>query len=98
MAIFTVLFIVFLVQHGRPAGASTAADLKPSLNGFLTVIGILVFLWVGFELANGASEEMHNPKRDVPRMISGPASSRGAVRPGDPRDRAGDPEDGAVRA
>jgi amino acid transporter len=69
IVIFTVLFIVFLTQHGRPAGVSTAADLKPSVNGFLTVIGVLVFLWVGFELSNGASEEMHNPQRDVPRMI-----------------------------
>jgi glutamate:GABA antiporter len=69
VGMFAVLFVVFLVQHGRPAGASTAADLKPSLSGFLTAIGILVFLWVGFELSNGASEEMRNPKRDVPRMI-----------------------------
>ena len=69
VAIFTVLFIAYLIKHGRPAGASTAADLKPSLDGFLTAIGILVFLWVGFELSNGASEEMRNPKRDVPRMI-----------------------------
>jgi glutamate:GABA antiporter len=68
-ALFTIMFIAFLVQHGRPAGASTAADLKPSLNGFLTVIGLMVFLWVGFELANGAAEEMHNPQRDVPKMI-----------------------------
>ncbi len=68
---FTVLFIAFLIRNGHPAGASTASDLKPSLNGFLTAIGILVFLWVGFELSNGASEEMHNPKRDVPRMIVG---------------------------
>jgi glutamate:GABA antiporter len=67
--LFTVMFIAFLVQHGRPAGASTAADLKPSLSGFLTVIGLLVFLWVGFELSNGAAEEMHNPQRDVPKMI-----------------------------
>lgn len=71
VVLFTVLFIAFLVQHGRPAGASTAADLKPSINGFLTAIGILVFLWVGFELSNGASEEMHDPKRDVPKMIVG---------------------------
>ena len=71
IAVFTILFIVFLVNHGRPAGASTAADLKPSVNGFLTVIGVLVFLWVGFELSSGASEEMHNPQRDVPRMIVG---------------------------
>jgi len=69
VAIFTVLFISFLVKHGRPAGASTVGDLKPSLDGFLTAIGILVFLWVGFELSNGASEEMRNPKRDVPKMI-----------------------------
>ena len=68
-ALFTAMFIAFLVQHGRPAGASTAADLKPSLNGFLTVIGLMVFLWVGFELANGAAEEMRNPQRDVPKMI-----------------------------
>lgn len=69
VAIFAILVIAFLVKHGHPAGTSTAADLKPSLNGFLSVIGILVFLWVGFELSNGASEEMHNPGRDVPRMI-----------------------------
>ena len=71
VGIFTALFIAFLVKHGHPAGASTAADLKPSVTGFLGVIGVLVFLWVGFELSNGASEEMHNPKRDVPRMIVG---------------------------
>ena len=68
-ALFTIMFIAFLVQHGRPAGASSAADLKPSLSGFLTVVGLMVFLWVGFELANGAAEEMHNPQRDVPKMI-----------------------------
>jgi len=41
------------------------------VTGFLTAIGILVFLWVGFELSSGASEEMHNPRRDVPAMIAG---------------------------
>jgi glutamate:GABA antiporter len=69
VALFTIMFIAFLVQHGRPAGASSAADLKPSLSGFVTVIGLMVFLWVGFELANGAGEEMRNPQRDVPKMI-----------------------------
>jgi glutamate:GABA antiporter len=69
VAIFTALLIAFLIKHGRPAGTSTVADLKPTLDGFLTAIGILVFLWAGFELSNGASEEMRNPQRDVPRMI-----------------------------
>jgi hypothetical protein len=59
----------------EPHRASTPADLRPSVNGFLTVIGVLVFLWVGFELSSGASEEMHNPQRDVPRMIVGPGLS-----------------------
>jgi glutamate:GABA antiporter len=71
VGLFTVLFIVFLVQHGRPAGASAAADLRPSVTGFLTAIGILVFLWVGFEVSSGASEEMRHPRRDVPAMIVG---------------------------
>jgi glutamate:GABA antiporter len=69
VAIFAVLFVTYLATNGSPAGGSTAADLKPSLNGFLTVVGVLVFLWVGFELSSGASEEMVNPQRDVPKMI-----------------------------
>jgi amino acid transporter len=69
VVLFTVLFIVFIVQHGRPHGTSTASDFKPTLSGFLTVIGIIVFMWVGFELSTGAAEEMRNPRRDVPVMI-----------------------------
>jgi glutamate:GABA antiporter len=69
VGLFTVLFVAFLVQRGRPAGGSTPADLRPSVAGFLTAIGILVFLWVGFELSSSAAEEMHNPQRDVPRMV-----------------------------
>jgi glutamate:GABA antiporter len=69
VGIFTILFITFLTRHGRPAGASTPADLRPSVNGFLTMVGVLVFLWVGFEVSTGASEEMHDPRRDVPGMI-----------------------------
>jgi glutamate:GABA antiporter len=69
VGIFTVLFVVFLTRHGRPPGASTAGDLKPTVSGFLTMVGVLVFLWVGFELSSGAAEEMHDPQRDVPKMI-----------------------------
>src|SRR3984957_5120323 len=56
VALFTVLFIVFITQHGRPHGTSGVGDLKPTLSGFLTAIGILVFMWVGFELSTGAAE------------------------------------------
>jgi amino acid transporter len=71
VGLFTVLFIAFLVQRRPPAGVSTPADLRPSVTGFVTAIGILVFLWVGFELSSSASEEMHDPRRDVPKMIVG---------------------------
>jgi amino acid transporter len=71
VGIFLTLVIAFLLSKGHPAGTVGAADLKPTVSGFLSVIGVLVFLWVGFELSNGASEEMRNPRRDVPVMIVG---------------------------
>ncbi|TMC88220.1 MAG: amino acid permease, partial [Chloroflexi bacterium] len=33
------------------------------------ILPIIIFQFVGFELQNGAGEEMHNPQRDVPRAI-----------------------------
>jgi amino acid transporter len=71
VAIFVALFIAFLVSKGRPHGTVGVADLKPSMDGFLFSATILMFLWVGFEVANGASEEMHHPQRDVPKMVVG---------------------------
>jgi len=69
LAIFLVLVAVFLIREGKPAGTVAVADLKPTLTGFLYVIGLLQFLFVGFELSSGAAEEMKNPQRDVPKMI-----------------------------
>jgi len=69
LAIFLALVIAFLTSHGKPAGTVTVSSLKPSLTGFLAVIGLLQFLFVGFELSNGAAEEMKNAQRDVPKMI-----------------------------
>jgi amino acid transporter len=67
--IFLALVIIFLVQHGKPEGTVTVADMKPTLVGFLGVIGLLQFMFVGFELSSGASEEMTDPQKDVPKMI-----------------------------
>jgi amino acid transporter len=69
VALFLVLVGWFLIDKGKPAGTITLTDLKPSVTGFLAVIGLLQFLFVGFELSSGASEEMKNPQRDVPKMI-----------------------------
>ena len=67
--IFLALVVVFLVQNGKPEGTIVASDLKPTLLGFLAVIGLLQFMFVGFELSSGAAEEMTNPQKDVPKMI-----------------------------
>jgi amino acid transporter len=69
LVVFLALVAVFLVQNGKPEGTIGVSDLKPTLLGFLAVIGLLQFMFVGFELSSGAAEEMTNPQRDVPRMI-----------------------------
>ena len=33
------------------------------------ILPIIIFQFVGFELQNGAGEELHNPQRDVPHAI-----------------------------
>jgi amino acid transporter len=71
-AVFILLAIAFAFS-GRAAGAHTAvADLVPSSGWLVIVTAILplmIFNWSGFELQNGAGEEMRNPRRDVPIAI-----------------------------
>ena len=71
VGIFFILVVAFLISKGQPGGTVGGADFKPTISGFLGVIGVIVFLWVGFELSNGASEEMINPQKDVPFMVVG---------------------------
>lgn len=69
VVLFLILVVWFIIDKGKPAGTIGWADLKPSVSGFLAIIGLLQFLFVGFELSSGASEEMKHPSRDVPAMI-----------------------------
>jgi glutamate:GABA antiporter len=69
VAIFAVLVIGYLVKHGLPSGLAPASSYKPSSTGFLAIVGVIVFLWVGFELPGSTGEEMINPQKDVPRAI-----------------------------
>lgn len=64
--LFAIVVIASLAKHGLPAGHVAASTFKPTISGFLGVIGLIVFLFVGFELESGASEEMTNPQHDVP--------------------------------
>ena len=69
MVVMAVLGILFVARHGIPTGIAPASSYSPSITGFLAVIGVVVFLWVGFELQGSAGEEMVDPQKDVPRSI-----------------------------
>ena len=51
-------------SHGFPVG-----DLKPTGAIFLALVPLLLFNYVGFELQNGAAEEMEDPQKDVPLSV-----------------------------
>jgi len=71
LALFVVLALVFIIS-GKSHGANlNPANLVPSNFSLIVsvILPIIIFQFVGFELQNGAGEEMHNPQRDVPRAI-----------------------------
>ncbi|GAC1660955.1 MAG: hypothetical protein NVS9B9_22540 [Ktedonobacteraceae bacterium] len=71
LAVFLLLTAVF-VFGGHATGAHLGvADLVPSNFGLIVsvILPVIIFNWVGFELQNGAGEEMENPQRDVPRSL-----------------------------
>jgi glutamate:GABA antiporter len=71
-ALFVVLAIVYFTG-GHSSGAHIALrDIVPTGNLafiFSAILPVLIFNWAGFELQNGAGEEMENPQRDVPRSL-----------------------------
>jgi len=68
LGLFTVSVIVFAAKHG--AHGLGGASYAPSAGGFVLLVGVLLFNFVGFELPNSAGEEMTNPQRDVPFGIA----------------------------
>ena len=69
MVVMAILAILFLARHGVPKGIAPASSYKPTVTGFLGIIGVICFLWFGFELQSSAGEEMVDPQKDVPRSI-----------------------------
>jgi amino acid transporter len=67
--VFGIVVVAFLIKSGLPSGLAPASSYAPSSAGFLAIVGVLVFLWVGFELPGSASEEMVDPQKDVPKAI-----------------------------
>ncbi len=72
LAVFIVLTVAFFVSGHATGQHFSFADLIPTNDwGFVVsaILPVLIFNWVGFELQNGAGEEMHDPQRDVPRSL-----------------------------
>src|SRR5580692_7046945 len=68
LGVFTLSVIIYALKHG--AHGLGASDYKPSESGFVLLVGVLLFNFVGFELPSSAGEEMTNPQRDVPFAIA----------------------------
>jgi glutamate:GABA antiporter len=67
LGFFSLTVIIYGAKHGV-AGFS-ASDVSPTRAIFFGLVPLLLFNYVGFELQNGAAEEMENPQRDVPMSI-----------------------------
>ncbi len=67
LGFFTITLGVYAVENGVEGFA--AGDMKPTLPVFLALTPLILFNYVGFELQNGAAEEMVNPQRDVPISV-----------------------------
>src|SRR5579871_3381424 len=71
LVLFVILAIAFIVSGNSKGANLNPANLVPSNFSLIVsaILPVIIFQFVGFELQNGAGEEMHNPQRDVPRSI-----------------------------
>jgi amino acid transporter len=71
LVVFVLLSLMFLFGGHSKGGSLNAADLIPAHFGIIvsSILPVLIFQWQGFEVQNGAGEEMENPQRDVPRSL-----------------------------
>ena len=60
--------VVYSIRHGA-ANQLSLRSILPGWNAGLAFLPVIVFNFLGFELASGAGEEMKNPSRDVPASI-----------------------------
>ncbi|MFD8568440.1 APC family permease [Streptomyces sp. NPDC059639] len=67
LTLFTVTAVLYGAEHGFQ-GLSDAR-FTPTTAGFLGLVPILLFAYVGFEAPNAAGEEMHDPQKDVPAAL-----------------------------
>jgi glutamate:GABA antiporter len=67
LGFFSITVLIYGMKHGF-AGFQFH-QISPTRAVFFGLVPVLLFNYVGFELQNGAAEEMENPQRDVPLSI-----------------------------
>lgn len=67
LGLFTVTVVIYGARHGLHGFG--LGDFAPTYAGFVGLIPVLMFNYVGFELPSTAGEEMTDAQRDVPFAI-----------------------------
>ena len=67
LAFFSLTVLIYGIEHG--VHGYSLHQFGPSTAVFLGLVPLLLFNYVGFELQNGAAEEMDDPQRDVPISV-----------------------------
>jgi amino acid transporter len=67
LGFFSITVGIYGIKHG--VAGFGASDLSPTRAVFLGLVPVLLFNYVGFELQNGAAEEMDDPQHDVPVSV-----------------------------
>ena len=74
-ALLGVAGIAMIVSTGHPANSFALSQFIPKLNfkgvGFenLTYLPVVIYSFMGFELMSSVGDSIHNPKKDIPKMI-----------------------------
>jgi amino acid transporter len=67
LGFFSLTVIIYGMKHG--VAGFQWGHISPTRAIFFGLVPVLLFNYVGFELQNGAAEEMENPQRDVPLSV-----------------------------
>jgi amino acid transporter len=67
LGFFSLTVLIYAIEHG--VHGYSFHQFGPSTAVFLGLVPLLLFNYVGFELQNGAAEEMIDPQKDVPKSV-----------------------------
>jgi amino acid transporter len=67
LAFFTFSVVLYAARHG--VHGVHLGDFSPSYDGFIALVPLLFFNYVGFELPSSAGDEMVDARRDVPFAV-----------------------------